>query len=175
MSSNTIVPTAQITALKQGIDNILAPIKLALQDKVYAEDLPIVGTLLGSAATQGQVALQQFGSLETNIFSALNSINNLPNQTVTNVQTAISNALVSAGVAANGVQVALNSVTGQLAAALNDSATDKFTTALGSNFGLPGLDFQTAGTAQTTLSYALDLTGTRRGIFRCQHRATRRR
>jgi hypothetical protein len=47
-----------------------------------------------------------------------------------------------------------------LTVTLNDTATDTFTTALGSNFGLPGLDFQTAGSAQTKLSYALDVTAT---------------
>jgi hypothetical protein len=103
MSSNTIVPTAQITALKTGLDKILAPIKLALQDKAYVEKLPIVGTSLGSAATQGRTALQQFGTLETNVF---NAINGAP-ATVTTIRNAISNALVSAGFAANGVQVAV--------------------------------------------------------------------
>jgi hypothetical protein len=157
MSSNTIVPVSQIAALQTGLDSILKPISQALQAKVYAENLPIIGNLLGSAASQGQAALQQFGSLETKIFNALNAINNAP-QTVAQIQTVINNALTSAGFAAKGVLV--DSVSGQLTVALSDSATDTFSAALGSNFGLPGLDFQTSGTAQAQLSYTLAVTGT---------------
>jgi hypothetical protein len=157
MPSNTIVPASQIAALQTGLDSILKPIAQALQAKVYAENLPIIGTLLGSAASQGQAALQQFGSLETKIFNALNAVNNTP-QTVAQLQTIINNALVNTGFANNGVVV--GSVNGQLTVTLDDTATDTFSSALSSNFGLPGLDFQTSGTAQAQLGYALNVTGT---------------
>lgn len=156
--SSTIVPASQIAQLKTGLDSILSPIKQALQTKVWAENLPIVGSLITSAASQGQAALQQFASLETNVFNALNAFNNV-SEDVTTIQNAINTALVNAGFPKGGVVVGLDP-SGILTVALNDQLTDTFSTALGSNFGLPGLDFQTSGTAQTQLTYDLNVIGT---------------
>jgi hypothetical protein len=156
MPSNTIVPASQIAALKTGLDSILKPIQQALQSKVYAENLPIIGSLISSAAAKGQAALQQFGSLETNVFNALNAFNNVGTN-INTIQTAINTALVNAGFPAGGVAVSLTG--GTLTLPLNDTVKNSFSTALGTNFGLPGLGFQTNGTATTKLDYTVKVSG----------------
>ena len=156
--SLTIVQTSQISQLKSGLDSVLNQIKQTLQTKIWGENLPIVGSLITSAVGQGQADLAQFASLETNVFNALNSFNNVSTD-VNTLQTAIDNALNAAGFPKGGVKVALDP-SGVLTVALNDQLTDTFSTGLSSNFGLPGLDFQTSGTAQTQLTYDLNVIGT---------------
>ena len=156
MSSSTIVPASQIAKLQQGLNSALAPIAEALQASAYAESLPIIGPLATSAASHGEAALLQVETLKTKIFAALNAINGAP-QTVGEIQTVISNALTGAGFDATGLQV--DSVGGELTFTLDNSASNTFSTALSSNFGLPGLDFQTSGAAQAKLNYTLDVTG----------------
>ncbi len=155
--SNTILPTAQLTGLEQGLDNELAALEGALNSQIYLENLPIIGTQLGAAFKQGQAALKKFSVLEANVKQALTNLNNLPNATLGNLQSAINGAMSSAGFA-NTVLTTLDS--GSLTLKFNNSASATFNEALGSNFGLPGLNFDTSGSAQTTVGYNLDVTAT---------------
>lgn len=50
--SNTILPTAQINGLEQGLDTELAALESALDSQVYLENLPIIGTQLGAASSR---------------------------------------------------------------------------------------------------------------------------
>ncbi len=156
--SSTIVSAAQIAQLQTGLNSLLSSIKGALQTKVWGENLPIVGSLIQSAASQGEAYLAQFGTLETKVYNALNSFNNV-SADYHAVQTAINNALVAAGFPSGGVVVGLDP-SGVLTVALNDTLQNNFSAGLSSDFGLPGLDFQTSGTAGIQLATTLDVTGT---------------
>ena len=155
--SNTILPTAQINGLEQGLDNELAALEGALDSQVYLENLPIIGTQLGAAFKQGQAALKKFSVLEANVKQALTNLNNLPNATLGNLQSAINGAVSNAGFA-NTVLTTLDN--GSLTLKFNNSANATFNEALGSNFGLPGLNFDTSGSASTTVGYNLALNAT---------------
>ena len=159
MSNPDIVPTAQITALLNGLNPILGGIERALETKVYAEQLPLIGTQLGAAFTSGQAAVSAFRTLETKLLAALAQASSLANQTTADVQALINGALVSAGFPAGGVLVTFDTTSHALTLSLNNSATENFTSALGGNFGLPGIALQTNGSANTAIRYALDLVG----------------
>ena len=131
--SNTILPTAQITGLEQGLDHELAALEAALNSQIYLENLPIIGTQLGAAFKQGQAALKKISVLEANVKQALTNLNNLPNVTLGNLQSAINGAVSSAGFA-NTVLTTLDS--GSLTLKFNNSASATFNEALGSNFGV---------------------------------------
>jgi hypothetical protein len=106
--SNTILPTAQIDGLEQGLDHELAALEAALDSQIYLENLPIIGTQLGAAFKQGQAALTKISVLEANFKQALTNLNNLPNVTLGNLQGAINGAVSSAGFA-NTVLTTLDS------------------------------------------------------------------
>lgn len=155
--SNTILPTAQINGLEQGLDHELAALEAALDSQIYLENLPIIGTQLGAAFKQGQAALTKISVLEANVKQALTNLNNLPNATLGNLQTAINGAVSSAGFA-NTVLTSLDG--GSLTLKFANSASTTFNETLGGNFGLPGLNFDTSGSAQTTVGYNLNLNAT---------------
>ena len=155
--SNTILPTAQINGLEQGLDKELKALEAALGSQIYFENLPIIGTQLGKAFNQGQAALTKIGVLEADVKQALTNLNNLPNVTLGNLQTAINGAVSSAGFA-NTVLTTLAG--GSLTLQFNNSASTTINEALGSNFGVPGLNFATSGSAATTVGYNLDIIGT---------------
>ena len=129
---NTILPTAQIDRSRaRARSRASGAGGLRSTSQIYLENLPIIGTQLGAAFKQGQAALKKFSVLEANFKQALTNLNNLPNVTLGNLQSAINGAISSAGFA-NTVLTTLDS--GSLTLKFNNSASATFNEALGSNF-----------------------------------------
>ena len=157
-ASITTLTVAQLNGVLAGLDNILSAVEQALSLQIYAEELPIIGTKLGAAATQAQTVVAEVKSLEAKVKSALQALSSV-NLSATAVQNAIDGALSGAGFG-NNAHVTLDPTSGSLTVGLAGTASETFSTALDSGFGLPGLNFQTTGSASTSLSYKLSVDAT---------------
>ncbi len=149
--ANGMVTQAEVDALKAGVDQIFAPIDTALGVQVLAEQLPLVGDNLKEAFDSAGSPLHHLQTLRTAIMDGLSTLSGGTYSTQ-QVDDAITAALGTIGLSAvPGVSV---TVTGSdVRVNFTTSKTIANSSPLEASFGLPGVGFQSSGTANTQLGY----------------------
>ena len=147
------ISTSQLSQLLSGLQTSLAAIESSLE-AALGQSLPIIGSDLGSQ----NAAVQTFKNFQTDVDNALQ---NLVNQgsaiSRAALQTALTNAVTAAGFSGAPV-VAPDDGSGTVTVSFGETGTLHLPTlSLDSSLGLPGLNFQTHGTAATELDYGVTL------------------
>jgi hypothetical protein len=117
------VTTAEIGALKAGLDTTLNRIEQALGTVVYAEQLPLVGTQIKEAFDAGEAALKAVVTLEGKIDGVLTALTDGAGYAASDVAQQINDAIATAGfagtigTAVNNGELTFNIVTNTTCAA----------------------------------------------------------
>ena len=151
------IPLAQVQSLLVNLQTTLDLIESGLENKAFASALPLIGNQLGTVFSQGQAALAAFKTLDTKLIAALQTIENAGTPTTAAlVQTALNSAITAAGWSGNASTTLDGS--GNLSVTLHDSESPTgFSVPLAANFGIPGINFQTQGSAHAALTWGFDL------------------
>jgi len=151
------IPLAQVQSLLVNLQTTLDLIESGLESKAFASSLPLVGNQLGTVFSQGQAALAAFKTLDAKLIAALQTIENAGTPTTAAlVQTALNSAITAAGWSGNA-STTLDGA-GNLTVTLHDSESPTgFSVPLDANFGIPGINFQSQGSAHAALTWGFDL------------------
>ncbi len=145
------VTQAEINALKGAINDFFAPIDAALGAQVFAENLPLVGDNLKDVFDAGGAPLKHIAALKTAIFNGLNTLQGAGPFTPQQVDDAVTSALGSLSLSTGDLSVTV--VGGEVRLNFATGKTLTTTSPLDTSFGLPGVNFTSSGTAQTSLGY----------------------
>lgn len=101
----TALTQAQVDALSQGFEQQLTSIEGNLVAQVFGDSLPLFGTKLADAAASGVPALHYVTALKTAVNAGLGTLNGGGPYTESQVESAISSALNSAGISGSAPDV----------------------------------------------------------------------
>lgn len=153
-----MVTQAEVAELKAAINDLFEPIDAALGAQVFAENLPLVGDNLKDAFDAGAGPLKHIAALKTAVLSGLDSLTGAAEYTPQQVDDAVTGALTSLGLSSSSVTVGLadGGVFGggtEVNLTLIGGKTHTFASPLDADFSLPGVGFESSGTAQSQLGY----------------------
>jgi hypothetical protein len=148
------VSADMLNGLIGGLDPLLQLLEQALEDKVFSQTLPMLGSQLKTAFDNSIGALTAFKTLQQDIAAALAS---LAAPTAQVIQDAINRALTQAGFAGDTATVTIDPGSGSLQLSLKGAVDDPFSVSTAPDLGIPGLDLSMTGTASASLDYSLNV------------------
>ena len=146
--------TAQITALKTGIDASLKNIQSKITDTVFAETLPFIGANLAQAAANpGDFSTHHVNSVRLAVNTALSDASLNGDLSFGNVEAKIKDELIGFG------DVDINEVGGEIVLTFSTGGTESAGNMIDPSLGLPGLGLEiNGGSVNTVISTAANFT-----------------
>ena len=152
------VSQTQVDKLSAGLSQSLDKIDANVVSQVWAEQLPILGNNLQTAAGSGASQLHFAANLGAAITSGLGSLTGAASYTASAVESAVNSALSAAGFGGLGVAADFSKAGDLQLHFTTQRSGDSVSTAVDQDLGLANLGLHTAGAAHTALNEAFSFT-----------------